>query len=185
MARRGENNIGLIMILGAGAFGIYKWWRDNNIGSINIIPGSVTNSGSVALTGEARGIRNNNPGNIKYSAANNWTGQTGTDGTFSKFNTAINGFRAMARILKTYQSSYGLNTISKMAARWAPASENNVSAWASNVALGSGIGINDAINTNNRGQMIALMRGIVVAENGTKYKNYYSDSVIGAGFDAS
>lgn len=64
-----------------------------------------------------RGIRNNNPGNIKKSASA-WVGKVGNDGTFEIFDTAQNGIRAMARLLRTYRNSYGLNTIRGIVARW-------------------------------------------------------------------
>ncbi|VFS64171.1 Uncharacterised protein [Kluyvera cryocrescens] len=35
----------------------------------------------------ARGIRNNNPGNLEFSKSNPWSGQTGDDGRFAKFET--------------------------------------------------------------------------------------------------
>lgn len=65
----------------------------------------------------ARGIRNNNPGNIKKSAST-WLGKVGNDGTFETFDTAENGIRAMARLLRTYRNNYGLNTIRGIIQRW-------------------------------------------------------------------
>ncbi len=64
-----------------------------------------------------RGIRNNNPGNIKKSASP-WVGKVGNDGTFEIFDTPQNGIRAMGRLLRTYRNSYGLNTIRGIVARW-------------------------------------------------------------------
>ncbi|HFX8036006.1 TPA: hypothetical protein ACIF5E_004931, partial [Escherichia coli] len=43
----------------------------------------------------ARGIRNNNPGNLEYSKTNPWVGQTGDDGRFAKFETPEHGIRAL------------------------------------------------------------------------------------------
>lgn len=64
-----------------------------------------------------RGIRNNNPGNIKRSNSQ-WVGKVGNDGTFEIFDTAENGIRAMGRLLRTYRNSYGLNTIRGIVTRW-------------------------------------------------------------------
>lgn len=65
----------------------------------------------------ARGIRNNNPGNIKKSSSA-WVGKVGNDGTFEIFDTPENGIRAMGRLLKTYRDHYGLNTIRGIIKRW-------------------------------------------------------------------
>lgn len=76
-----------------------------------------------------RGIRNKNPGNIRSNAANNWQGQIGRDHDgFVVFDTAQNGIRAIARLLKNYISA-GHNTVEKVIARYAPASENDTSAY--------------------------------------------------------
>ncbi|WP_394131649.1 hypothetical protein [Shewanella maritima] len=72
-----------------------------------------------------KGIRNNNPLNVEYSAANPWNGQTGSDGRFSTFTSAFYGIRAAARTLKTYRDKYGLDNVYGIIHRWAPPSDNN------------------------------------------------------------
>ncbi|HGY2308601.1 TPA: structural protein, partial [Pseudomonas aeruginosa] len=51
---------------------------------------------------QPRGIRNNNPGNIVWSARNNWQGQLPHDPQieprFCRFDTAHNGTRALAKL---------------------------------------------------------------------------------------
>jgi hypothetical protein len=71
----------------------------------------------VTNTSLPRGIRNNNPGNIKKGPSQ-WVGKIGNDGVFETFDTAENGIRAMARLLRTYRNSYGLNTIRGIIQRW-------------------------------------------------------------------
>lgn len=185
MARRSqsEDNIGLILILGAGGFALWQWLKSKGMATVNM-PGTVTNpsGGGNVLIGEARGIRNNNPGNIKYSSANNWQGQTGSDGTFATFSSPVYGFRALFMLARTYINTHGLDTLDKFGPRWTATDQ---AAWRSNVAINSGIPQNAKLNFNDKAQMIRLARGIVVAENGVKYKNYYSDSVIGSGYDAA
>lgn len=85
-----------------------------------------------------RGIRNNNPLNIEYNAANKWDGQTGTDGRFAKFSEPFFGIRAAARLLKNYGTKYGITTVRAIIARWAPATENNVEAYVNSVVKRSG-----------------------------------------------
>lgn len=53
-----------------------------------------------------RGVRNNNPFNIKMSNKNNWLGKvkhsSNTDGTFEQFISMKYGLRAGVRLLKNY-----------------------------------------------------------------------------------
>lgn len=72
-----------------------------------------------------RGIRNNNPGNIRHG--DSWRGLAPgqTDPDFCVFTSPEYGIRAMARILLNYQKKYGIRTIDGIISRWAPPSENN------------------------------------------------------------
>lgn len=72
-----------------------------------------------------RGIRNNNPTNIKYNQANQWRGQIGSDGVFAVFDKPENGIRATAKLLRRYQDSYQLKTVRDIISRWAPAGKEN------------------------------------------------------------
>ena len=85
---------------------------------------------------EPRGIRNNNPMNIRKG--NNWKGEKHpqTDAAFEQFESMQYGVRAGLKILKNYMTGYnGLaqkaNTIEKMITRWAPPSENNTRSYIS------------------------------------------------------
>lgn len=73
-----------------------------------------------------RGIRNNNPLNIRKSASK-WVGKItpGSDAEFEQFDTLEHGIRAAALIIRTYITKYKCNTPEAIIARWAPASENN------------------------------------------------------------
>ena len=67
---------------------------------------------------QPRGIRNNNPLNIKWNALNNWQGQTGADAQgFAIFDSPVNGIRAAARLLKNYRAS-GFDTPREIITRW-------------------------------------------------------------------
>lgn len=79
---------------------------------------------------QPRGIRNNNPGNIRGSEQFKWNGEIGRDDKdFVIFDTPENGLRALARTLQTYRNSHGLNTIEGIINRWAPDSENNTESY--------------------------------------------------------
>ncbi|MBS7811220.1 structural protein [Roseococcus pinisoli] len=89
----------------------------------------------------SRGYRNRNPGNIDWSAANNWQGQTGMEpapvggrARFATFQSHEYGIRALAMLLTTYQDRHGLRTIRAIVSRWAPSAENHTDAYAGRVA---------------------------------------------------
>lgn len=69
---------------------------------------------------QKRGIRNNNPGNIKHSA-DKWVGMSPVqdDKMFVKFISPEYGIRALYKNLLTYRNKYGLNTIRGIIMRWA------------------------------------------------------------------
>src|SRR5262245_8809411 len=88
------------------------WWV---VASLILLGGGGTLAVKYA---KFRGLRNNNPGNIKHGAQ--WEGMapTQTDPTFITFVSPEYGIRAMARILKNYQSKWGLNTLDQVIRRW-------------------------------------------------------------------
>lgn len=70
-----------------------------------------------------RGIRNNNPGNIRLG--NNWKGEKpGEDTAFETFTSVEYGIRAIFKLIDTYISKYNLETIQGIISRFAPPHEN-------------------------------------------------------------
>lgn len=111
-----------------------------------------------------RGIRNNNPGNIRISNAN-WMGKvTGADSAFETFSHPVYGIRALARILKNYQSKYSLNTVSQLLNRWAPPVENDTRSYAAAVAKKLGVGVDQVIQVD--AYLPQLVDAIIHHENG-------------------
>lgn len=74
----------------------------------------------------ARGINNNNPGNIRKNSSIKWLGQSKnqTDKDFIVFDSMVYGVRACAIILFNYQKKYKLDTIRSIMTRYAPTCEN-------------------------------------------------------------
>jgi hypothetical protein len=186
MARRSDNTIELIMVLGGGAFLAWKAWpaiqaRFMPAGQRTATPAiQAPVSSATGSTGTQfpLGIRNNNPGNIKYNLLNQWQGQTGSNKGYATFSDPVYGYRAMFKLLKTYYNQYGLRDLLAIGKRWAPASENNPVAWSSNVALMSGIPQQKPFNVNDKATMIAIARGITGAENGSAFVNHYKTDVL-------
>lgn len=91
--------------------------------------GKTTKMGNQSVkTGSdpVRGIRNNNPGNIRKTSTN-WKGQVipGQDDEFIEFETMEYGARAMILLLRNYITLFGRNTIEKIVNAYSPPSDNN------------------------------------------------------------
>ena len=113
-----------------------------------------------------RGLRNNNPGNIRRNS-DVFQGEVNPsrDQQFKQFKSMAYGYRAVFKILSNYHRVYKLTTIRKMISRWAPENENNTSAYVSLVSSYSGIGPDDLI-IFDREQMIRIVAGMSRVENG-------------------
>lgn len=117
----------------------------------------------------ARGIRNNNPGNIRHGI--DWLGDepegTRTDADFEHFETMGYGIRAMIVLLKTYRSKYGADTVREIISRWAPSSENDTTAYIN--AVCSGWVTPDEVLPDSRDTYLFLCQRIARHENGPDY----------------
>lgn len=116
----------------------------------------------------ARGIRNNNPGNIRWG--DEWKGLVPetqrTDKSFCQFKSAEYGIRAMIIILRNYQRKHGLSTISGIINRWAPTNENDTQAYIKSVAKATGVDPDQRIDTSDSRFMMKLLQAIIQHENG-------------------
>ena len=132
--------------------------------------------------GDARGIRNNNPGNLEFSKTNPWMGQTGDDGRFAKFETPEHGIRALGRNLLSYQRQ-GIDTVSDIINRWAPPSDNNnTDAYIKAVCAQLGVTADQQLDASNPDTLKALCAAIIHHENGSQP---YSDQQLATGVSAA
>lgn len=130
---------------------------------------------------QPRGIRNNNPLNIEFNPANQWQGQTGTDGRFATFSSPYFGIRAAGRLLKNYRDKYGLKTPRAIISRWAPAFENNVTAYLNSVTKRSGLFPDLLLNQNDYPKLVEAM---IHHENGAQpYDMNLITQAVGDGFN--
>lgn len=115
----------------------------------------------------SRGLRNNNPGNIRQSGTK-YAGEVrpSRDRAFKQFETMAYGYRAMFMLLYTYQKRHGLNTIRQMIGRYAPPVENHTDAYIDTVARRSGIGADTRITTTYGDVMIPIVSAMSYVENG-------------------
>lgn len=124
-----------------------------------------------------RGIRNNNPLNIRKTDTF-WNGQIreGKDKSFVEFKTPIWGFRAAARILMSY-SRRGINTMERIVTTWAPHSENPTKAYVQYVSRETGLKPNDKVLTVDN--KVKLLKAMAKFENAGEFP--YTDSQIEEG----
>ena len=113
-----------------------------------------------------RGLRNNNPGNIRKNSDVFQGEKTSSDKEFKQFKSMAYGYRAIFKILSNYYRNYKLDTIRKMIGRWAPENENDTDAYIKAVSDYAGIPADDPININDREQMIRIVCGMSKVENG-------------------
>jgi len=124
---------------------------------------------AIAATGGiffmARGIKNNNPGNIRHGGSR-WQGMSDiqNDSDYVQFDDPVYGIRALAKLLKNYQSRYGLKTINEIINRWAPPSENITTAYVANVARIVGVDKDAEINVADH--IVSMVKAIITHENG-------------------
>ena len=100
-----------------------------------------------------RGIRNNNPGNLKPK------------GEFAVYPDMQTGWKALDDNLLSYHKM-GLNTISRVINRWAPPSENNTASYIQDVSQRLGVDPNASIDLSNPQVRQALGAAIAIHENG-------------------
>lgn len=118
-----------------------------------------------------RGIRNNNPLNIRIG--NDWKGErpNAKDKSFEEFTSMEYGIRAGFIILRKYITGYNgltqkFNTIEKMISRWAPSVENNTAAYISQVSKMTGIPATLKISFAQRSFMVAIVDAMIYVECG-------------------
>lgn len=139
----------------------------------------------------ARGVRNNNPGNIDFNPRNDWVGQLGLElgaskPRFARFDSPENGIRALGKLLIAYRGKDGLpgvggngiDTVLETINRWAPSNENDTKAYALAVAKRLGVRTTDPINIKDPTTLRVFVESIIIHENGG---NPYKAEVIDEG----
>lgn len=114
---------------------------------------------------KSRGLKNNNPGNIKIGEK--WEGIVGNDGQFLVFKSMDYGLRAMSKLLLTYQNKYGLNTIDQIITKFAPKKDNNpTEKYIKDVCDYMKVTRNQKIDLTNDKTMLDLVNAMVRMETG-------------------
>ena len=128
-----------------------------------------------------RGIRNNNPLNIRKGST--WKGerQNQTDPSFEEFISMEYGIRAALILMRNHITGFKgtrkrMNTIRKLISVWAPPSENATSKYVAHVSCFTGISPDQIINPDDKGMMIKIAREMAFVECGQYIDQKYFDS---------
>jgi hypothetical protein len=116
-----------------------------------------------------RGVRNNNPGNIRLG--DTWQGlcSVQTDKAFCQFSEIGYGMRCLGYILRnSYFHRQALTTPRKIISRWAPPNENDTESYIQAVCDATHVHDTDYIDLRKDGLLCDLMMAIVKHENGTQ-----------------
>lgn len=115
-----------------------------------------------------RGIRNNNPLNIRIG--NTWLGERHPnecdDPEFEQFISLIYGLRAAFCILRRYIRHYHRNSVALILKSWAPSSENDTNRYIEFVAKKVGCNVDDEIRFEDKTTMCALVQAMAQFECG-------------------
>ena len=138
-----------------------------------------------------RGIRNNNPLNLRHSA-DQWQGarKEQTDKSFVQFESMAYGYRAAWKTLDSYWKHFKRLrqpfTVRAIISRWAPPSENNTDAYVTTVLRLTSLGGNERLLRPLRGiaidKLVRLFRAMTTVECGTPY-DQVSEEPIWDGYD--
>lgn len=139
------------------------------------------------MTYKPRGVRNANPGNIRWGDP--WQGllpvDQRTDPEFCQFVDPSWGIRALARTLIAYQDKHDLRTIRGIISRWAPSNENDTEAYIRAVSRQVGHDADAALDLHSYEHLRPLTEAIIRHECGLgPLKNdntWYANDVIEVG----
>ena len=138
-----------------------------------------------------RGIKNNNPLNIRHSA-DQWQGarEEQTDKEFVQFTSMAYGYRAAWKVLESYWKLFHQNrlpyNVTTIITRWAPPTENDTDNYIRTVIKLSGLGGNENFPQPSRGtayeRLELLIRAMTTMECGIPYEKVDVEA-IREGFD--
>ncbi len=114
-----------------------------------------------------RGLRNNNPLNIRHGKSQ-WVGmrEKQTDKSFVQFTSRKYGYRAAFVLLRNYIAK-GRDTIGKIIAKWAPSSDgNDTQGYIDFVSRTAGINASHTLDFHDRESMVSIVQSMAQMECG-------------------
>ena len=121
------------------------------------------------MTKMSRGLRNNNPGNIRLGSAH-FLGEKipSGDPAFRQFKSIEWGYRAMFVLLRTYVVKHKCHTLRQIINRYAPPVENHTDNYIRRVSDASHLSPDETISINDGAMMTAIVAAMSEVENGVK-----------------
>lgn len=136
-----------------------------------------------------RGLRNNNPLNIRWTPGTRpWQGQKSNDGQFVIFETMEDGYRAAFRVLDSYNKKHNIYSVREIIYRWAPPQDhNNTRAYIERVCKEACLRETDQIVVDswieeNRDDAMWLVWAMAKVENGDKLITYEDIETVERGY---
>lgn len=112
-----------------------------------------------------RGIRQNNPGNLR-PASHKWVGELPAKDGYCVFDTPENGLRAAAKNLVNQQRFHKLRTIRGIISKYAPPSENDTEAYVDAVSARLGVDDEAELDMEKPDTLKKFLKAVVHHENG-------------------
>ena len=135
---------------------------------------------------QPRGIRNNNPLNIRHSA-DQWQGacEEQKDKSFVQFKTMAYGYRAAWKTLQSYYNRFCAQsrafTVRNIIGRWAPPKENDTEAYVHSVMRLSGIGGKENLlppeNVDSYGRLSKMIAAMTCIECGIRMNQVDEEAI--------
>lgn len=127
---------------------------------------------------EPRGIRNNNPLNIRKG--NSWKGERPyqTDESFEEFISMEYGLRAGFKLMRNHITGFKgtrprMNTIQKLIGVWAPRTENATDRYVKLVCQRTGYSPTQIIDAYDEKMMVSIARAMTFVECGVEVDAVY------------
>jgi len=129
---------------------------------------------------EPIGIRQNNPGNIRYGAG--FVGEEEGERGFGRYASPEAGGRALLKNLDAYHRKHGLNTVAGIIGRWAPPNENDTGAYVNAVAAHLGVAPDTPLDMQDPGTLAKLGTAISKQEgNGRVFNAQFFETLVEGG----
>lgn len=123
----------------------------------------------MAEESKTRGIRNNNPLNIRHGS--NWKGlrKPQTDKAFCQFESMEFGIRAGLKLIRNYITGWNgtrakICSVNAIISRWAPPSENNTQNYIRFVCQKSGLHPLQVLSPQDKNSIFALVKAMCQIE---------------------
>lgn len=128
----------------------------------------------------ARGVRNNNPTNIRIGSKWKGLAEVQSDPAFCVFEEPKWGIRAFCILILNYDEMYGINTVRGIIDRFAPPTENNTTSYIEHVCDRLGVHRDEKLDLQNHLIMLKLCKAVIKHECGYVP---YEDKEIMAGIE--